>query len=90
MATVAQKIKLIADWAPALPLLSEISTAKTAPVRVSAVLKLLRFAATKTAMPQDDEILRHIEAVLLSKEGQELMNYVVALVTAVSFTEVDE
>lgn len=90
MATVAQKVKQLVEWAPALSLLSEISAASTAKERVDGALKLMRFVATKTQTPIDDELLERLEAVLLSSQGQELFQYIVTLVTAVSFAEIDE
>jgi hypothetical protein len=90
MATVAQKVKQLVEWAPALSLLSEISAADTAKERVDGALKLMRFVATKTQTAIDDELLARTEAVLLSPQGQELFQYIVTLVTAVSFAEIDE
>jgi hypothetical protein len=90
MATVAQKVRQLVEWAPALSLLSEISAADTAKERVDGALKLMRFVATKTQTAIDDELLARTEAVLLSPQGQELFQYIVTLVTAVSFAEIDE
>lgn len=90
MAKVADKIRLLVDWAPALSLLSEISGAKTAKERAAGVLKLMRFVAEKTDTPVDDDLLERIEAVLASPSGQELFDYVVALVTALASAEIPE
>jgi hypothetical protein len=73
-----------------LSLLSEISAADTAKERGDGALKLMRFVATKTQTAIDDELLARTEAVLLSPQGQELFQYIVTLVTAVSFAEIDE
>lgn len=89
MATVATKIKQIVEWAPALSLLSEISGADTAKERAAGALKLMRFVATKTDTPIDDDLCERVEAVLLSPQGEELFNYVIALATAVSMTEIE-
>lgn len=48
----------------------------------------MQFCATKTATPIDDDLCQRVNAVLLSEEGAELFRYVVALITAVSQTEV--
>lgn len=88
MPTVAQKVRMLVDWAPALSLLSEISAADTAKERAEGALKLMRFVATKTATPIDDDLCERVEACLLSPQGEELFRYIVALVTAVSQAEV--
>lgn len=88
MPTVAEKLKAIVDWAPVLSMLSEISSAKTAQERAERALALMQFCATKTATPIDDDLCQRVNAVLLSEEGAELFRYVVALITAVSQTEV--
>lgn len=88
MPTVAQKVRMLVDWAPALSLLSEISAANTAKERAEGALKLIRFVATKTATPIDDDLCERVEACLLSPQGEELFRYIVALVTAVSQAEV--
>lgn len=88
MATVADKVRMIVEWAPALSLLSEISAADTAKERAAGALKLMRFVATKTDTPVDDDLLERIEAVLNSPAGSELLDYVVRLVSAVSNAEV--
>lgn len=89
MATVGEKIRQLVEWAPALSLLSLISAAQTASERVDGALKLMRFVATKTATPIDDDLLERIEAVLKSPAGQELVEYIVTLATAISFSEVE-
>lgn len=89
MATVADKIRLLVEWAPALSLLSEISAASTAKDRAAGALKLMRFVATKTATPIDDDLCERVEACLLSPQGEELFRYIIALVAAVSQAEVE-
>lgn len=88
--TLGQKLRLLVDWAPALQLLSEISTAKTPYAKAEAALDLISFAATKTSTPMDDELAERIKAVLLSPSGAELFDYVVLLVGTMMDTEVEE
>lgn len=90
MPTVAEKFRLLVDWAPALSMLSEISSATTAQERAERGLALMRFCATKTATPIDDDLCERVNAVLVSEPGAELFRYVVALVTAVANAEVPE
>lgn len=87
--TVGDKIRQLVEWAPALSIVSEISGAKTVPEQVAGALNLMQFVAAKTATPIDDELLERVEAVLLSPPGQELVSYLVRLVTAVSETEIE-
>lgn len=87
--TVGEKIRQLVEWAPALSLVSEVSNAKTAKEKADAALNLMQFVAAKTATPIDDDLLERCEAVLVSPQGQELFDYVVKLVTAVSETEID-
>lgn len=89
MATVADKVKALIDWAPALSILSEISGAQTAKERAVAACKLMRFVATRTATKVDDDLVERVEALLLSPQGDELFQYIVALCTAVAKAEID-
>jgi hypothetical protein len=88
MGSLAVTIRQLAEWMPALPMLSAISGALTTSERVGAVLRLMRFAATKTETKIDDVVLLHVEAVLLSKEGQELLDCVIRILGNVSLDEV--
>lgn len=87
--TVGDKIRQLVEWAPALSIVSEISGAETVQAKVAGVLNLMQFVAAKTATPIDDELLERIENVLLSPQGQELVNYIIRLATAVSETEIE-
>lgn len=89
MPTVGEKIRQLVEWAPVLSMLSLISAAPTAKERVDVALKLMRFVATKTETPVDDDLCERVEACLMSPQGEELFRYVVALVTAVSNAEID-
>ena len=88
MPTVAEKIRALVDWAPALSMLSEISSASTAQGRAEKALALITFCATKTETPIDDDLCQRVKDVLVSEEGAELFRYIVVLVAAVSRTEV--
>lgn len=82
MTDVVEKIRLIVEWAPALSLLSGISAVKTPRDRAVAALKLMRYAAGKTATPIDDGLVDRLGAVLETPQGDELLRYVSALVAA--------
>lgn len=87
--TVGDKIRQLVEWAPALSLVSEISSATNAKEQAEGVLNLMQFVAAKTATPVDDDLLERFEAVLVSPQGQELFDYIVKLVTAVAETEIE-
>lgn len=87
--TVGDKIRQLVEWAPALSIVSEISGSGTVQGKVAGVLNLMQFVAAKTATPIDDELLERVENVLLSPPGQELVDYIVRLATAVSETEIE-
>lgn len=89
VATVGDKIRQLVEWAPALSIVSEISAAETVQGKVAGAVNLMQFVAAKTATPIDDELLERIENVLLSPSGQELVEYVIRLATAVSETEIE-
>lgn len=88
--TLGQKLRLVVEWAPALQMLSEISTAPTPYAKAEAALDLISFAATKTSTPMDDELAERVKAVLLSPAGAELFDYIVVLINSVMDTEVDK
>lgn len=88
MPTLGDKLRLLVDWAPALQLLSAISAANAPKDKAAAVLALIRFVATKTETPIDDELAERVEAVLLSPSGDALFSYIVRLVSAVADQEV--
>lgn len=88
MLSLSEKIRLLVEWAPGLSLLSAISVAQTPADRADAALKLMQFVATKTATPIDDEVVARLRAVLGTKEGYELFEYVVRLATVLTIKEI--
>ncbi len=87
MISLSDKIRLLVEWAPGLSLLSALSAARTPADRADAALKLMQFVATKTATPIDDEVVARLRALLQTKEGYELFEYVVGLVSALTVKE---
>jgi hypothetical protein len=65
-----ERLKLFAEWAPLLAQLQVIGTAKTPHDQAVAVVKTLQWAAGKSVTVVDDEALRHVEAVLRTREGK--------------------
>jgi len=71
------KLKLLAEWAPLLNRLQMVALAKEPHDQALAVVSALQWAAGKSATDIDDQALAHVEAVLKTKEGQAMFNWVV-------------
>lgn len=66
-----EKLKLLAEWGPLLGRVQEVLSADDPHERAIAGVKLLQWAAGKSGTDIDDEALKHLEAVLRTKEAQE-------------------
>ena len=71
------KLRMLAEWAPLLNRLQMIALAKEPHDQALAVVSALQWAAGKSANEIDDQALAHVEAVMRTKEGQEMFNWVV-------------
>ena len=80
--TIAQ-IKLLADWAPLLPLLQAVAAAPTNQAKAVAGVEVLRWLATKTKSAADDTALDHLEAMLKTPEGGKIVDFLVSLAGAI-------
>jgi hypothetical protein len=72
------RLKLLAEWAPLLAQLQVIGSAKSPHEQAVAIVKTLQWAAGKSTTSLDDETLRHVEAVLRTKEGKEAFDWAYA------------
>jgi hypothetical protein len=72
------RLKLLAEWAPLLAQLQVIGSAKSPHEQAVAIVKTLQWAAGKSTTSLDDETLRHVEAVLRTKEGKEAFEWAYA------------
>lgn len=86
--SMAQKIKLIMEWAPVLGYAQKISDAQTDQQFVMALGDLLAFLATKTEVSFDDQLIAHLEAVVASDEGKALIEWAAALLDGIVAMEV--
>lgn len=77
-----EKLQMLAEWAPLLGRLQAISDAKTPHEQALAVVKVLQWAAGKSATSVDDEATFHLDAVLRTPEGRAFFDWVVEKVTA--------
>jgi hypothetical protein len=72
------RLKLLAEWAPLLAQLQIIGSAQSPHEQAVAIVKTLQWAAGKSTTTLDDETLRHVEAVLRTKEGKEAFDWAYA------------
>ena len=86
--SMAQKIKLIMEWAPVLGYAQKISDAQTDQQFVMALGDLLAFLATKTEVSFDDQLIAHLEAVVASDEGKALIEWAASLLDGIVAMEV--
>ena len=75
-----EKLKLLAEWAPLLSRLQLVAVAKTPHEQALAVVSTLQWAAGKSETDIDDQALRHIEALLKTKEAQEFLDWTLSQV----------
>ena len=78
-----EKIRMLADWAPLLPLLQAVATAPGNQAKAVAFVEVLRWLATKTPTMTDDTALDHLEAMIKTPEGGKVIDFLVALAGAV-------
>ena len=79
--SLADKLKLLVEWSPAIQLVTAISVAQPGRDRALSVMRLLEFAAKKTDVSMDDDLVRLIQNVLLTPEGGALLDYLSALIS---------
>lgn len=79
--SIQQRIRLLVEWSPAIPLVTAITAAAPGRERVQAVITLLEFLAGKSDTAIDNEVLGLVRKMLLTPEGGALVDYVSGLVT---------
>lgn len=83
---LSTNLRLLIEWSPALQLLSAISAAKPGVERLIQVAKLAEFLTAKTATSVDDRLVRLVTDILLTSQGQALVDYVCELAKNVEFS----
>lgn len=81
MLSLPQKVRLLVEWSPALQLLPAIAAAAPGQDRAVQIVRLLEFMASKSELKVDDQILRMVREILLTKPGQELADYIAGLIS---------
>jgi hypothetical protein len=69
------RVNTLVEWFPVVGLLTALGEAKSGAPQVMAALQLLQFAAAKTPLQQDDELLRLLENIVLTEQGRALIEY---------------
>lgn len=88
MFSLTDRIRLVVEWAPAIQILPAIAAAPAGQARAVEVMRLLEFLARKSDLKMDDEIVQLIKAILLTKEGGALADYVAQLISgAISYEQ---
>jgi hypothetical protein len=86
--SIPSQIRLLLEWAPALHILPAIASAPAGQARAIEIVRLLEFLAAKSDVRIDDEILRMVREILLTKPGSELADYIAGLISgAISYEQ---
>lgn len=81
--SAVQKIRLLAEWAPLLPLFQAVALAPTNQDKAVAGVEVLRWLATKTSTPSDDAALDHLKSMLQTPEGGRIVDFIATLLGAI-------
>lgn len=73
-------MRLLLQWLPVLTMMSEVVSAPPGKPRVMAALRVLELLAQKSNTPLDDELIERLHAILLTKEGADLVDWIVTKV----------
>lgn len=88
MPSIPSQIRLLIEWAPALHILPAIAAAPPGKARAVEIVRLLEFLAQKSDVKLDDDIVRMVGEILLTKPGGELADYIAGLVSgAISYEQ---
>lgn len=80
MPTIADRLKFLLDWWPLVVLLQQVAVAEPGRSQATAVTDCMRFLASKTEIDVDDQLVQHVQKLIATPEGGELIDYVVSLV----------
>jgi hypothetical protein len=80
MQTLADRVKILVDWWPLVVLLQQVAVTAPGRPQAEAFANCLRFLATKTEIDVDDRLVEHVQKLIATPQGGELIDYVVSLV----------
>ena len=81
-----EQIRLLAEWSPLLGYARRYSAEPDANARSVIVADALEWAASRTESRLDDDLARHVAAVLKTPEGAALVQRIVQLVASMEKT----
>lgn len=81
--TTIQQIKLLAAWAPLLPLLQAVAAASSNQGKALAGVEVLRWLASKTSTATDDAAIDHLKAMISTPEGGKVIDFLVTILGAI-------
>ena len=76
-------LRLLAEWSPMIGLLTATQRAATPKDKAVAVTEVLRFLAMKTPMELDDKVVLLVQQIVLTQQGEALVDYLAELVRGV-------
>jgi hypothetical protein len=80
MHSLADRVKILVDWWPLVVLLQQVAVCAPGRPQAEAFADCLRFLASKTEVDVDDRLVEHVQKLIATPEGGELIDYVVSLV----------
>lgn len=87
MPSIGDKLRILVEWSPVVPLVQAVSVAKTSQDKTLAVLNVLEFLSSKTPIKFDDELIAKFEAILLTPQGAALVDWLAELLVEMMDTE---
>lgn len=81
-------LRTLLDWAPVAQFVIAINSAPNAKERVFRTLELLDWLAAKTPSPIDNELIAIVRNILLTPQGSQLLDYLVAAMQPLFYPEV--
>lgn len=82
--TIAEKLRLLMEWMPALQMIPVIATSQPGRDQVLQVVRLLEIVTAKTVGKADDELTALVKDVLLTEPGGKLVDYIVAKIRSLT------
>ncbi len=80
MNTLADRLKILVEWWPLVVLLQQVAVAPQGRAQAETFTDCLRFLASRTDVDVDDRLVEHVQKLIATPEGGELIDYVVSLV----------
>lgn len=86
-ASIADKLKILVEWSPLVGLIQSINSAPTQRDKTIAVVNVLEFLSYKTPVKFDEQLIALVEAILLTNEGEALVNWIGEVASQLMLTD---